>query len=202
MGVVFSNVEFSLIIGRDEGEPSEYIQRYDGKIMGYVERSGREVRIGEMSVYVIEADRATSDRVSLADVADCLDGDSEAFHAALFDGQEIRAKVESLIREDRLWSPNLLLIQRVELESKFRGRGLAHKAAALVIKTLGASCSIVAVQPFPLEYVGYRGDDWKERRGVPGFEAERLRAWRKVRSFWKSVGFVRVPGTEHYVWPE
>jgi GNAT superfamily N-acetyltransferase len=113
---------------------------------------------------------------------------------------DLREEVEQLIGEDATFSYDILLIKRLELEEKFRGRGLGKLVALEVIRTLGPNCAVIVCKPFPLQYLGYLGPEYAEDRATPGYESKRLAAFRKVASFWKKVGFRKLPSSDHYVW--
>lgn len=63
--------------------------------------------------------------------------------------------VREFIGEDALIMDNVLLINRLELEERFRGKGLARKVVDEVIKTFRSQCAVIACKPFPLQYSGY-----------------------------------------------
>ena len=133
-------------------------------------------------------------------MGDALGGDMHNFQAEFFDGCRIQRKVSRLMDENRLLKPNLLLIQRFELKTGFRGLGIGAKVVDLVIQTVGVSCSVIATQPLPLQYAGWKNGDLSARRGKPGFEADRTLAWGKVEKFRSHLGFAQVPGSGYYVY--
>lgn len=46
----------------------------------------------------------------------------------------------------------MMLINPVEMDSVFRGKGIAKEAILEVVKKLGTSCDLRACKPFPLQF--------------------------------------------------
>lgn len=207
----FDRIHFELIIGDDGDEPSQFIEVYDGKIFGSwsVDWNSEEdndepeeLEVGNIHLFVVEASRAINEGEPLFEVMDCLTSETADFHEAIFEGSEPRESVLNRIDENRHFLPNAMLIGRLELKPEYRGYGLGAKAAHKVIHTLGSSCQVIACKPFPLQYQSYMDESRATERNQPDFEVNRKAAWRKVQSFWSNVGFVRVPKTEYFVWPD
>ena len=68
-----------------------------------------------------------------------------------------------------------------------------------VLKTFGSQCAVIAGKPFPLQYEGYKSPENAAARKEPDAEKKRRIAFRKVITFWRKLGFRRVPSTEFYV---
>ena len=86
-----------------------------------------------------------------------------------------------------------MLIEHLELDQEYRGRGIGKEIALMAIRKLGASCGVITCVPVPLQFTG-RSEDQKPR--------EKRSAQQRVRQFWEGVGFVRIPTSGSYVWPE
>jgi GNAT superfamily N-acetyltransferase len=177
------------------GDPSDYITVYEGNIIGVANDDG-EQKIGTLVLYMVEAGRAMNQRVSLFDVMDCLDGDSCDCFANLYDpdSEQLKPEVENLISENRATQWDMLLIERLELLPEYRGRGLGKKIALRAIEKFGDNCGVITCVPVPLQFSGIGPND-KRPSGMSS-------AQRRVRDFWESVGFDRIPNSDYYIWPQ
>jgi GNAT superfamily N-acetyltransferase len=127
---------------------------------------------------------------------DCLDGDSCDCFANLFDHEteQLKPEVERLLSGDRAFQTDMMLIEKLELEPEYRGQGLGKKIASRAIQKLGANCGVITCVPVPLQFTGLGPKD-ERPKGM------RL-AQQRVRAFWESVGFVRIPRSDYYIWPD
>lgn len=78
------------------------------------------------------------------------------------------------------------------LKPEYRGQGLGKEIASRVIQKFGQNCSVITCAPVPLKFTGL-GAREKEPTG-------KQLAQQRVRKFWESVGFVRLSGSNYYLW--
>jgi len=188
-------IDFELSLSEDEGDPCGFILVYDGSI---IETNDDDVeqKIGKLSIYVVQCGRVLNEGASLFEVMDCLDGDSYDCFANLFDHEteQLKPQVERLLSEERTFEADLMLIDQVELNPDYRGQGLGKEIILRVIRRLGTNCRVITCMPFPLQYTNppLKGKQPAGKRS----------AQRRVREFWEGVGFVRLPRSEYYLWPD
>src|SRR5581483_3483928 len=80
-----------------------------------------------------------------------LDGESgalEEMYSHLFDRNDGMPK-EDIVEQ---WTGNAMLIERLEIEPKFRGNDYGLHAIRQLIDTFGASCEPIVMKPFPLQH--------------------------------------------------
>jgi GNAT superfamily N-acetyltransferase len=188
-------VDFEVSLSQHEGDPSDFITVYQGDIIGMMDDDA-EWKIGTLTLYMVERGRAMNEQVSLFDVMDCLDGDSCDCFANLFDSEteQLKPEVEHLISDNRATQWDIMLIERLELNPEYRGRGLGKDIALRAIQKFGENCGIITCVPVPLQFSGLDPKDEKPK----GMRV----AQRRVRGFWESVGFVRIPRSDYYIWPD
>jgi GNAT superfamily N-acetyltransferase len=188
-------VDFEVSLSQHEGDPSDFIMVYEGKVIGMLD-DDRERKIGNLTVYLVERGRVLNEGISLFDVMDCLDGDSCDCFANLFDheSEQLKPEVERMLSEDRACLIDMMLIERLELHPEFRGQGLGKAIALRAIQKLGANCGVITCVPVPLQFTGLGPND-------PSPKGMRL-AQQRVRGFWEGVGFVRIPASDYYIWPD
>jgi len=187
-------VDFEVSLSKYEGDPSDFITVYHGDIIGMMDDDS-ERKIGKVVVYLVERGRVLNEGISLFEVMDCLDGDSCDCFANLFDqeSEQLTPEVERLLSEDRAFQHDMMLIERLELKPEYRGQGLGKEIALRVIQKFGANCSVITCLPVPLQFTGLQAGE-KEPKG-------RRLAQQRVRKFWEGVGFVRLSGSDYYIWP-
>ncbi len=205
------NIKFGLELWCGNDEPNGYVYQYRGEIFDYEEEEDDNddlgcdepnVKVGEIEVFYVDRVRIINERGSFYEAMDDISSDTRECHAALIDDEsdDWKEEVTALISEDALIHDNVLLINRLQIEEQFRGRGLGAKVVHEIIKTFGSQCAVIVCKPFPLQYRGYRSEENAEARSAPGQEQKRRAAFRKVAAFWKSVGFRKLASSEHYVW--
>jgi GNAT superfamily N-acetyltransferase len=201
-------IKFEFEIHSDNTEPDRYATLYHGEIFDYADDDDDDdcvepdVKVGEIDIYLISRGRIVDDYESLFETMDSMSSETMACYEAIIDEKtnDWKDEVQLLIGEDRMIHYDIMLIKRLELEEEFRGKGIGKRAAIEVVKTLGANCAVLVCKPFPLQYMGYGDPDHAEERAAPGFETKRLAALEKVCSFWRKVGFEKIPSSDHYAW--
>jgi GNAT superfamily N-acetyltransferase len=188
-------VDFEVSLSHHGGDPSDFITVYHGYIIGMMDDDS-ERTIGKLIVYLVERGRVLNEGVSLFDVMDCLDGDSCDCFANLFDSdtEELKPEVERLLSGNRAFQSDMMLIEQLELDPEYRGHGMGKEIALRAIEKFGANCGVITCVPVPLQFTGLGPRD-KEPR-------EKRLAQQRVRQFWEGVGFLRLRGSEYYIWPD
>lgn len=204
-------IKFETEIWCGDDEPSRYVLHYQGTILGFDDDENDDdagsgepsVKIGEIDVFHVDRVRIINERESFYASMD-ESSDTRECYEALIDQKsgDWKDEVKDLIGEDALINENLLLIKRLELEERFRAKGIGSKVARQVVDSFGSTCAVIVCKPFPLQYNGYRFPENEDERKVPGYEQKRRAAFSKVASFWKSAGFRKLPSSEIYVLAE
>jgi GNAT superfamily N-acetyltransferase len=192
---LFFRTKFEVSISHDDHNPSDFITVYHGIIIEMM-TDEHERTIGKLTLYIVERGRVLNDGISLFEVMDCLDGDSCDCFGNLFDSEteELKPKVDRVLSEDRAIQADIMLINRLELEPQYRGRGIGKEVTLRVIQNFGANCGVITCIPIPLQFTGLGPKDRRPK-------GKRL-AQQRVRAFWEGVGFVRLPGSHYYIWPD
>ena len=101
-------------------------------------------------------------------------------------------------------SPNMLILDRMEILPKYRRMGIGLHALRCLQRQFSTGCGIVVMKPFPLQFE--QGGPEKNmhepefvRFGLGDFDRNQKRATAKLRAYYARLGFVRVPRTEFMV---
>jgi hypothetical protein len=199
-------IKFSLEVWCGNDEPHRFVYQYRGEILDWDnddddDYSEPHVKIGEIHVFYCDRVRALHEGESLFEAMDDTGSGAMACYEALIDQEtgDLKDEVKELIGEDALVLDNILLIERLEIDERFRGKGIGAKVFYEVLKTFGSQCAVIAGKPFPLQYQGYLDPENEADRKEPGSEQKRRAAFRKVTTFWKNLGFRKLPSSEFYV---
>jgi hypothetical protein len=194
-------IKFTLSIDCDSDEPDRFLLVYDGEILELEEDSDVDVRIGEVTVYLLQRERLLNEGESEFEAMDSLASSTREAYDALLDPEtgDWKEEVTDLYEPNFFTELNLLVIESLKLEPQFRRKGIGAQVVHEIIATLGSSCGIVACKPFPLQYSGWADKDKAELRDEPGFEKKRLSAFKKIAQYWSGLGFQKLPNSDFYV---
>jgi hypothetical protein len=188
-------VVFHLAAPLTETEPSfTFIQVIDGEIRD----NESNVVIGKISASLVQVGRIADAGENLFDVMDGQSREMAEYHAAFFEPDDWEFK-EGIRRQfPNILSLDLLILERAEIEPRFRKRGLGLLAVSRTIDLFGVNCGLVAMKPFPLQFRNYLNSGWRPPDGLQDPSAAFRIARRKLRQYWSRVGFKRVSGTDYY----
>ena len=155
-----------------EAEPICALWQYDGTIYLQEDDDDDPTRIGTMLIYRLLPAVAHDAGVSLLDALDYISEDTAQYIALLDDeGAEFNEDVRK--QYDDCICSSLLILDSVEIDQAYRGHGIGLLAARHAIE-LAENGALVACRPFPLQFAGYQGEEWKRDHpnlGQQDFEA-------------------------------
>lgn len=172
-----------------------------GEISEFDEVSNADVKVGAIEIFLIMRNRAIDESVSLFEAMDSINDSVHELYTALFDHKtdEWNANIERMYKGE-IWESDVLLIDRIQLDSNYRGHGIGAAVVRETIALFGSNCGLVVCKPFPLQYQGWQDEDKKHLREQPDFEQKRLADFAKVERFWSDLGFRKVPDSEIFAY--
>lgn len=187
-------VVFHLAAPLTETEQSfTFIQAIDGEIRD----DESKVIIGQISASLVQVGRIANAGEDLFEVMDGQSREMAEYHATFFEPNDWEYK-EGIRRQfPNILSLDFLILERAEIEPRFRKRGLGLLAVSRTIDLFGANCGLVAMMPFPLQFRNYLNPGWCPPDGLQDPAAAFRIARRKLRQYWSRVGFKRVIGTDY-----
>ena len=192
--------EFAQRVSVCDDEPSRYVSNISGTIGMHPEDDDDETEIGRFRIFIVNAEQAVNDEASLFDVFDRDEALGDYF--SLYedeDGAYTSAVLAALKIEPR-WAPNMLILDRLEIEPAHRGMGYGLQVLRSLMERFAIGCGLIAMKPFPLQFENRSPAENSMRAGFKKmrldlFSDDRRRADKKLRDYYAKLGFKRVRGT-------
>ena len=180
-----------------EVEPHEFISAYQGVIRAEGD-DGILHRVGRAHAWRVHMELAASRGESLLDVFDAHSQPMCDLYAALFD-PETDYFTEAIVHRFEAMEGDLLVLDYVVLNPRWRGLKLGLLAARQMVDLLGGGCGLVVSHIAPL-----RPDAYEMLRvpkaWLPQQKTARARkqAVVKLRRYFRQMGFERIGRTCYY----
>ncbi len=195
---VVLHAEASLLV---DGEPSDFVTEYDLSIVRTDEDDNQTVA-GHLRASRLHAGLALDHSEPLFDVCDAHSQEMHEAHALLYkpSGYEFRG---GLAERFDAYEADLLVLDYVVLDPRWRGLKLGLLAARKAIDLLGGGCGLVASDIRPLlrpgHPAGHAGREWPAE-WLPEYPTKEswLSATRGMRSYFRRMGFERLGRTPYY----
>lgn len=181
----------------EAGEPDDFVYEYNGSIFS-LDDNENETLVGRFRLFYVDLD------ASSMSVYDTLNARQEtfAFYTPLFNQrtgdykESIYNQVEDLIHR------NLLILDRVEILPKFRGRNIALIVMRRLIERFGQGAGLVALKAYPLQFeaADKNRDGWRGKMALKSFASDEKTCTAKLKKHYKRLGFLTVRGTPFMVW--
>jgi hypothetical protein len=180
-----------------EMEPDEFISAYQGVIRAEGD-DGIIHRVGRAQAWRVHLGLAANQGESLLDVFDAHSQPMCDLYAALFD-PETDYFTEAIIQQFQAMDSDLLVLDYVILNPRWRGLKLGLLAARKMVDLLGGGCGLVVSHIAPLRPDAHEmprvPESWLPRHETAG---GRKRAVLKLRRYFRQMGFERIGRTCYY----
>jgi hypothetical protein len=178
-----------------DGEPSDFVSEYTGTIRCTDDSTGRVRRVGRVRAYRIHAALAREAGESVFDACDSHSQEMHEVYAAVFDTAEDDIR-EDLRQQFDGFDSDVLVVDYVLLSPRWRGLRVGLLAARKLVDLLGGGCGLVVSFVHPLNAEADQflrvPAGWIPRH--TGRDEER-EARRKLRRYFRRMGFRRIEGT-------
>lgn len=158
-----------------------------------------QTQIGTFTVKVFDVRAMATERIAPLDVFD-LDGSDYFFYDALYkrNGYEFKTSVRRIVKfGENEPNPNLLTLDRIEIDSAHRGLGYGLNALRAIIRRSRNGIGLIAMKPFPLQFPVLPTDKSPSDTETLNFNERRSVA--KLRRYFDKLGFERLPRTDYLV---
>jgi hypothetical protein len=194
---VFTSVEFALRAELHEPTETDFVHSITGRVIAESEARGEE-DAGHIRASLIQFSEALDHGISAERLGDGISGDIAEYWENLFDVETGYPK-EEIQNEFEVVDLDLLIIDYVAIQPKFRGLGIAESAIHRTIDIFGSGCGMVACKPWPLQFTPSVGDDQEALKRLAPSNVSKSEAILKLRSYWSRLGFWPIGNTGIYL---
>jgi hypothetical protein len=181
-----------------DGEPSDFITTHTGEVICSAD-DGEETVAGHVRALKLHADLAANSGESLFDVCDSHSHEMHVLHGLLFDpdGQML---LPDLINAYDVFDSDVLVLDYVLIDPKWRRLKIGLLAARKLIDLLGGGCGLVVSEIAPIlreahTELGVPADWIPESSGREDHEA----AVDKLRRYFMPMGFEPLGKSPYHV---
>ena len=181
-----------------DGEPGEFVSEYTGVITCADDETGVVTKVGRVSALRVHAALAHNAGEHLLDVCDCHSGELHYLHTLLYEPDQYHFR-EGLMARFEATESDLLVLDYIMLNPKWRGLRLGLLAVRKFVDLIGGGCGLVVSEIAPL-----RPDAHKALR-VPAKWLPRLSSKDdardgavRLRRYFRRMGFRRLGRTPYY----
>jgi hypothetical protein len=190
------NLRLAFDISAVPTEPDDYSLHGTGQLIFSPHEIGDDddpVRVGTISFWIIDPDRAVEGGFSTYDAFDAPTSETADILSLLnpLDPLESGERAEfasatiKALREEP-YSLKTLLFSRMEIEPKWRGQGIGLIAVNSIIDCFGSTCAVVVCKPFPIQF---------ENCVTKDNHSEYVEARSAITKYWRRLGSRSVKGT-------
>ena len=176
-----------------DGDPSEFISEYRGQVL-CIDDAGAETTAGYVRALRLHAGLASEKGEPLFDVCDCHSHEMHLIHSLLYQ-QDTDALRDSLANRFEAYEVDLLILDYILLDPKWRGLKIGLLAARKLVDLLGGGCGLVVSEISPLRREAHKHlgvpEEWIPESTTPG----------ALRRYFRQMGFECLGKTSFYAMP-
>lgn len=181
-----------------DGDPSEFFAAYDGVVTCMDDETGAVAKVGRVRALRIHARLACNAGESLFDVCESHSGELQYLHNLLYEPGGYSFKEEWMDRFDAT-DADLLLIDYVILDPRWRKLNLGLLAVRKMVDLIGSGCGLVVSGIAPLQTRAHKQlrvpASWLPHHGS---NEGRKAAIVRLRRYFRRLGFQRLGRTPYY----
>lgn len=177
-----------------DDEPSKYHRTIAGDLVLPDDDFIKEYKIGRFRVRIVDLDSAMNDEYSLFDVFDAHAVTWAFFDELYTQDFEISDKVlKALGMPNVSLSPNLLILDRLEILPKWRGQGHGLAAMMGMMHWFRTGIDLIALKAFPLQFAaGSKNDSAFDKYRLDAFKDSLSVSKSKLLKHYEQLGFKRI----------
>ena len=185
-------------------EPSDMIYDYKGTIIG-IDDEEEEHTVGAFRAYYVDIERAKNNDEDVFDVFDEHSQTMTDYMNALYNLSSFKFSdlVKKVMGKQFTKKTNLLVIDRIEILSAFRGGKIGLQVLANIMKRLSHGSGLIAIKPYPLQFENrivdkqqHEREDWSYLMDFESLTSDWDTGLSKLQEYYSQVGFVLVPGSD------
>lgn len=183
------SVDFTLTaVLHEQCVAEDFLHSITGRIWVQDENGKRDRSVGCINATLAQFGGALDQDVNALRLGDGLTGTAADYWEQLFDVETGHWKKE-LQEEFETVGWDLLIIDCIEIEREFRGRGIGIDCLNRTIDVFGPSCGFVVCKPWPLQFTTAFSNNRSGLRKLRRPDIDESEAVRKLRLHWSKAGF-------------
>jgi GNAT superfamily N-acetyltransferase len=196
-GFVKANIDFVIRAALRDPMDEDFVHSIAGRIIAET-REIAEQEAGQLQAVLVQFDNALDHGIDTFRLGDGFSGTISEYWERLFDVETGYLK-QDLQADYEVLSMDLLIIEHLELQPRFRGLGLGEAAINRTIDVFGPNCGFVACQTWPIQFTPAAKADPAviERLALP--KTKEGVALEKLRKYIARIGFWPLGDTGIYV---
>ena len=182
-------VDFTLTaVLHEQCVAEDFLHSITGRIWVQDENGKRDRSAGYVNATLAQFGALDQD-VNALSLGDGIAGTVADYWEQLFDvetghwNEELQEEFEAVGRD-------LLIIDCVEIDREFRGRGIGIDCLNRTIDVFGPSCGFVACKPWPLQFTPAFFNNRSRLRKLRAPDIDESEAVRKLQLHWSKAGFL------------
>jgi predicted GNAT family acetyltransferase len=182
-------VDFSLTaVLHEQCVAEDFLHSINGRIWVQDENGKRDRSVGYINATLVQFGGAVDQDVNALSLGDGITGTVADYWEQLFDVETGHWKKE-LQEEFEALGLDLLIIDCIEIDREFRGRGLGIDCLNRTIDVFGPSCGFAVCKPWPLQFTPAFSSNRSSLRKLQAPDINESDAVRKLRLHWSKAGF-------------
>lgn len=150
-------------------------------------------KIGSVISYYFDVGNTIDSNQSVMELFDLEQPFLECYDT-LYEGNYFKDEISDQMG-DILYN-NLFLIQKVEVDPKYRGNNYALVALIRIIQQFAHGVGLIVLKPFPLQFEGGQSETTKTKSNYKLFVKDEKLAFSKIRRYWEKIGFQQIGDSE------
>ena len=150
-------------------------------------------KIGTALSYYFDVANTINSKESVFDLFD-IEGSFPEYYHLLYKNGFFKDKISKQMGD--IVDNNLFLIQKIEINPKFRGNNYGLAAAIRIMQQFAHGVGLVVLKPFPLQFENGKHDILSEKQKYKSFSNEEKVAFSKITKYWEKIGFQRISNSK------
>jgi predicted GNAT family acetyltransferase len=198
-GLYRLRIDFTLTaVLHEQCVAEDFLHSITGRIWVQDENGKRDRSVGYINATLAQFGGALDQGVNAVSLGDGITGTVADYWEQLFDVETGLWKKE-LQEEFEAVGWDLLIIDCIEIDREFRGRGIGIDCVNRTIDVFGPSCGFVVCKPWPLQFTPAFSSNQSRLTKLRAPNIDESEAVRKLRLHWSKAGFWPLRETGIYI---
>ena len=196
-------IEYQFTSELSEIEGSRYITTYSGNLFEKDDSDNGKEIIGKVSLKFLLLELALNQGYHYHEIFD-TEGDIYEIGQEIFDfdSEEIKEDIR-MFYEEEILSPDICIIQRIEIIENYRGQGLGSKIIKDIYNRFSSCCGLFVLKVFPLQFdSGFKklkNTDWGRKLNLEKLGVDKEGAFYRLKAYYQKLGFNHIEGYDEFM---